>query len=460
MDADFLLDTPAASKLFHEYAESMPIFDYHCHINPSEILENKCYNNLTELWLGGDHYKWRAMRSNGVSEELCTGNADPYDKFLAFCETLSRAPGNPLYHWSHLELQRYFGITDILTPANARKIWDASAAQLGENGMHCRDFIEKSNVKVICTTDDPADDLAVHAKLRNEKLSFRVLPAYRPDKALEITKPDYTDYIARLSSVCGYAIDSFEALKKAMAQRLAFFHENGCRLSDTGLMRMPWAPASDADVDAIFKKRLAGDAISDAEDAAFKTALMLHLGRLYAENDWCMQLHLGPMRNNNSRKFASIGADTGFDSVSDEIMAVALSRFMDALDMDGRLPRTILYTLNPKDYPVLVSMLGNFQSSPAGKIQFGSAWWFNDHKEGMEDQIKALAAGGILGTFVGMLTDSRSFTSYPRHEYFRRILCNVLGNWVENGEYPADWENLGSIVQDISYNNANKYFHM
>lgn len=461
MDENFLLSNETAVKLYHDYAKDMPIYDYHCHLNPKEIWENKKYKNITEVWLAGDHYKWRAMRANGVDEKYITGDADDYDKFLAWAKTMPYCIGNPLYHWTHLELQRFFGITELLNEQNAKAIWDKANSMLQGENFGARDLIKKSNVKMICTTDDPVDSLEYHKLIKQEgKMETKVLPALRPDKAVNIDLPTFLPWIDELSKVCGKEIKTFEDLKNALDERIKFFNENGCRLSDHGLEYFPFEEATDEEVNEIFKKALNKEAITVKEADKYKTKLMQFFGKKFAELDWTMQLHMGALRNNNTRMFEKLGADTGYDSLSDNEVAKSLSKFLDSLEKENKLPRTILYTLNPKDNYVLAALMGCFQGGIAGKLQFGSGWWFLDQKTGMIEQMTTLANVGLLSRFVGMLTDSRSFLSYPRHEYFRRILCNLIGTWVENGEFPNDMNLLGEIVQNISFNNAENYFNM
>ena len=462
MDKDFLLTTDTAKTLFHDYAENMPIYDYHCHLNPHEILENINYRNISHLMLGGDHYKWRAMLSNGADESLMygdKGSGSDWDKFYAYASMLKYAIGNPLFHWTHLELQRVFGIYDVLSEKTAKSIWDRANAMLATDEFRCRRLIEKFNVKVICTTDDPADDLADHIALaKDETFKVKVLPSFRPDKSTAVSKPGYADYIAKLSAAAGIEIDSFVALMDALEKRLAFFASVGARVSDHGLDYMPQGNATEEELNAIFAKAMNGIEATHDEESAFRAAAMAKLGVMYKKYGFTMQLHINAMRNNNTRMYEKYGVDAGFDSVADAPLAVPLSRLLDSIAMQGGLPKTIIYSLNPSDNYVVGTMLGNFQGGEPGKIQMGSGWWFQDHRDGMVEQMKTLANLGLLGRFVGMLTDSRSFVSYPRHEYFRRILCEVIGTWVENGEYPADMDALKEIVQGICFNNAKNYF--
>ncbi|WP_166241931.1 glucuronate isomerase [Paenibacillus turpanensis] len=460
MDENFLLSNDTAVSLYHDYAKTMPIIDYHCHLSPQEIYENKTYKNITEVWLYGDHYKWRAMRSNGVEENLVTGDASDYDRFLAFAKTVPMTIGNPLYHWSHLELQRYFDVYELLNEQTAPAIWEKVNAQLNSEGFGARDFITKSNVKVVCTTDDPTDTLEYHLKLK-EDTSFecQVLPSFRPDKGLEINRATFLPWIQKLAEVSGLTIENYDQLLAALEARVEFFHSVGGRVSDHALDYVPYAEATKEEAASIFAKALKGETVSNEEEQKYKTYTLVFLGKLYAKHDWAMQFHINALRNNNTRMFRKLGPDTGWDSINDTNIAVPLARLLDALDTENQLPKTILYSLNPVQNHILGTMIGNFQGGGvAGKIQFGSAWWFNDTKEGMIAQMKSLADLGLLSRFVGMLTDSRSFLSYTRHEYFRRILCNMIGEWVENGEFPNDKALLGEVVQNICYNNAKEYF--
>ena len=461
MDENFLLETECAKDLFHNYASQVPVLDYHCHIDPQEIYEDRKFDNIAQVWLGGDHYKWRQMRSNGIDEYYITGDASDWEKFEKYAETLEKAIGNPLFHWSHLELQRFFGIDTVLSRKTAKEIWDKANAMLQQEDMSVRNLIKKSYVTLICTTDDPIDDLKWH-KLIKEDDSFdvQVLPAWRPDKAVNINKPDYMEYIAKLEKASGMQIESFEDLKKALANRMDFFAENGCTVADHGLDYVMYVPASEDEIEAIFAKKKNGETLTNEEVTKFKTAIMLFLAKQNKKHDWVMQLHYGCKRDNNTKMFEKLGPDTGFDCISNEAPGSQLADFLNAVNMDGGLPRTIIYSLNPGDDELIGTIIGCFQDSDAiGKIQQGSAWWFNDTKTGMQKQMTSLANLGLLGNFVGMLTDSRSFLSYPRHEYFRRIMCNLIGGWVENGEFPNDPELLAPIVKGISYNNAVRYFN-
>lgn len=460
MDEDFLLSTPTAKKLYHEYAEPMPVLDYHCHINAREIAEDRVFDNITQVWLGGDHYKWRLMRSDGVEEKYITGDAPDREKFQKWAETLGRAIGNPLYHWSHLELKRYFGYNGILNGSTAEEVWNLCNEKLRDPSMSARNLIRQSRVTLLCTTDDPADDLQWHQILRDDDtFDTQVLPAWRPDKAMKPDKPGYSEYIMKLSSVSGINITSFADLTEALKVRLDFFDSMGCRTSDHGLDYAMYAPASDAETEKIFEQALTGSPVSSADADRFRTALLLFLAPEYAKRGWVMQIHFGCRRDNNSPAYEKLGPDTGFDTINDYGRISAIADYMDALNKTGGLPRIILYSLNPTDNALIGSLIGCFQDSSArGKIQQGSAWWFNDHKKGMTEQMTTLASLGMLANFPGMLTDSRSFLSYTRHEYFRRILCDLAGRWVENGEYPADFDTLGKIIKGISYNNAIDYF--
>ena len=453
MDKDFLLSTEMAKHLYHEIAEDLPIIDYHCHLNPQEIYEDRQFENITQVWLGGDHYKWRLMRSAGVEEKFITGDASDREKFQKWAETIGLAVGNPLYHWSHLELRNYFGYDGILNGDTAEEVWQLCNEKL--KVLSARKLIEGSNVKALCITDDPADSLEWHKKIaEDESFGVKVLPSYRPDKAMGIEKADYLDYLKRLGE-----IGSFSQLVEVLKRRLAFFVSFGCRVSDHGMEAVPYAPATADEVEAIFQKRRAGVLPTASEEKQFKTALLLELGREYHRLGVVMQLHFGVTRDNSRRVFRALGPDAGVDSIGDAPSIKELAAFLGALDDTGELPKTILYSLNPNDNAALVTVMGAFQTGEAvSKLQHGSAWWFNDHKAGMIEQLTTLAADGYLAGFVGMLTDSRSFLSYVRHEYFRRILCELIGSWVENGEYPNDESALRTIVEGISIKNAERYF--
>jgi len=460
MGEDFLLENDSAIKLYNEYAKDMPIIDYHCHLDAKEIFENKRFKNITEAWLYGDHYKWRAMRSNGIDERFITGDATDYEKFLAWVQTLEKCIGNPLYHWTHLELQRYFGVYEPLTQKNAHDVWEKINSLLKLDEYSARGMITKSNVKVICTTDDPADSLEYHRKIREDvSVEVRVLPAFRPDKGMELNAPGFLQWIEKLGASAGLKITNYLEFLQALEQRIEFFQQMGCRAADHAVERVPYLESSQQAVEEIFIQALQGKPISTTDLDVYKTAMLQFFGRKYAKLGWAMQLHMNSMRNNNSNMFTKLGPDTGFDSIHDHPMAACLSRLMDSLEREGCLPKMILYTVNPKDNSVIGAMLGNFQGSGIpGKIQSGTAWWFSDNKTGMIEQMIALSNLGLLSRFVGMVTDSRSFLSYPRHEYFRRIVCNLLGTWIENGEAPADWDMIGTMVQDICFNNAKTYF--
>ena len=453
MDRDFLLSTETAKHLYHDYAAPQPIIDFHCHLSPQEIYEDRRFENITQAWLGGDHYKWRLMRSAGVDEYYITGGASDREKFQKWAETLGLAIGNPLYHWSHLELRNYFGYEGALNGDTAEAVWQLCNGKLKE--LSARKLIVNSHVKALCTTDDPADTLEWHKKIaEDESFGVKVLPSFRPDKALGIEKADYLTYLSRLGE-----IKSFEQLAAVLRERLAFFVECGCRVSDHGMEGVPCAPATADEVEAIFQKRLADELPAEHEQKQFKTALLLELGREYHRLGVVMQLHFGVIRDNSHRVFRALGPDAGIDSIGDQPSIKELAAFLGALDDSGELPKTILYSLNPNDNAALVTVMGAFQTSEAvGKVQHGSAWWFNDHKTGMIEQLTTLAADGYLAGFVGMLTDSRSFLSYARHEYFRRILCELIGGWVENGEYPNDEKALRTIIEGVSYRNAARYF--
>lgn len=446
----FMLRSKTAEKLYNEYSKNMPIIDYHCHLDPAMIASDYKFKNAYKLFLGGDHYKWRQMRSFGIDEEYITGSADEYEKWLGFAKLMPYLIGNPLYHWTALELKRYFDIDEPLCEKNAKGIWDTCNEKLKDSGFSARNLILKSNVEVICTTDDPSDDLRFHKKIKADEFKTRVLPTFRPDKAINIEKSDFVDYIK------DNGIESYSGLINWLKERISYFNENGCRLSDHSLEIMPYC---EGDARAVFEKKMSGEILTENEAEVYKTAVLSECAKEYSRLGWTMQLHIGAMRNNNTMMFEKLGADTGFDSINDLCIAEKLSRLLDSLSRDEILPKMILYTLNPKDNYVLGTMIGNFQSGPTkSKLQFGSGWWFNDNEDGMISQLKALGNLGVLGRFIGMLTDSRSFVSYPRHEYFRRILCNLLGEWVESGRYPEDFDSLETIVRGISYSNAKEYF--
>jgi len=456
MDEDFLLENEPARKLFHEWAQNMPIFDYHCHLSPKEISENKREPSITQAWLGGDHYKWRAIRANGMDER----EGDSFQRFLNWSDTVSHLVGNPLYHWTHLELQRYFGITKPLCPATAKEIYDETNEKLIKDpSLDVYGIFDKFNVYAVGTTDDPIDSLEYHGAIRaSGKTKTKVIPSFRPDKAINIEAPAFSSYIESLSSVSGVKIQNAWDVMEALTKRLDWFVQNGCLATDHGLSFIPFAVGSDAEVNAVFQKALRGETISSSEAELYKTYILLSLAKEYSKRNLVMQIHMQVSRNNCSRGFKTLGADSGFDAITDFPIANKLSHFLDALDAKDALPKTILYSLSPNDYYVIASLIGCFQRDIPGKLQFGSGWWYCDHIDGMTQQMKTLGNLGLLSRFVGMLTDSRSFLSYPRHEYFRRILCNILGTWMENGEIPGDYEMIGKMVQDISFNNAKTYF--
>ncbi|GAB4042851.1 glucuronate isomerase [Spirosoma litoris] len=460
LNENFLLQTETAQQLYHEFAKPMPIIDYHCHLPPDQIAENKQFENLTQIWLYGDHYKWRAMRANGVDESYCTGNQPDFAKFQKWAETVPYTLRNPLYHWTHLELQRYFGITETLNGKSARRIYDACTEQLQSPDFSVRNLLRRMNVETVCTTDDPVDSLENHQKLADEGFEIGVLPTFRPDKAMAVDDTAaFNQYVGRLEAASNLSITNFADFLAALRQRHDYFAAMGCKLSDHGLEQIYAEDYSDGEISIIFDKIRSGDDLTQLEVLKFKSAMLVYLAELDWEKGWTQQFHLGALRNNNSRMLRQLGPDTGWDSIGDFAQARALSRFLDRLDTNDKLAKTILYNLNPNDNELIATMIGNFNDgSVAGKVQFGSGWWFLDQKEGMERQINALSNMGLLSRFVGMLTDSRSFLSYPRHEYFRRILCNMLGNDIENGELPDDMDWTGQVVQNICYGNAKTYF--
>ena len=460
MDKDFLLETETAKHLYHDYAEHCPILDYHCHINPREIAEDRKFDNITQVWLGGDHYKWRQMRSNGIDEEYITGSASDREKFQKWAETLEKAIGNPLYHWSHLELQKYCGYTGALSGRTAEEVWNKANEALSQDNRTVRNLIKMSGVKLICTTDDPVDSLEWHDVIaKDETFDVQVLPAWRPDKAMNLEKPEYPEYIATLSKVSGVLVDSFAALKEALKVRMDYFDARGCKVSDHALQYVMYAPASEEEIEEIFAKGVKNEPVTREEELKFKTAFMIFVGGEYARRGWAMQIHYGCKRDNNTSMYRKQGPDTGWDTIYNYAPSAELADFLDAMNESGKLPRTILYSLNPNDNQSIATTMGCFQGTEvAGKIQLGAAWWFNDHKQGMTEQMTCLANLGLLGNFIGMLTDSRSFLSYTRHDYFRRILCNMIGGWVENGEYPNDEVALANIIKGICYGNAVRYF--
>ncbi|MDU1854298.1 MAG: glucuronate isomerase [Clostridium baratii] len=460
MDKDFLLENEVAKVLYHNYASKVPVFDYHCHLVPMEIATNHKFKNLTEMWLYHDHYKWRAMRSYGIDEKYITGDASDYEKFYEFAKMMPYLIGNPIYHWSHLELKRFFGVEETLSEKTASTIWEKCNKEIKENKLTAKKLIEMANVEYIGTTDDPVDDLKYHKQIKEDS-NFKciVAPTFRPEKAMKIKNEGFAEYIKLLGEVSNCEIKSFADLEKALETRLDYFYENGCMITDHSLERVNFVNFSCEEVNNIFVRALNGEEISEKEAAIYSVAVLISLGKMYSNRNMIMQLHIGALRNNNTRMFSKVGADAGFDSIDDGEIAYSLSKILDALDKENNLPKTILYCLNPKDNEVIGTMIGNFQGGNIkGKIQFGSGWWFNDQKDGMERQMTALSQLGLISQFVGMVTDSRSFLSYTRHEYFRRILCNYLGSLVESGQYPYDEEILGEIVENICYKNAKKYF--
>lgn len=460
LDQDFLLSTETARELYHSYAASQPIIDYHCHLSPKEIAENRRFGNLHEIWLEGDHYKWRALRSNGVDESLITGKASPKEKYLAWAATLPYCLRNPLYVWSHMELQRYFDIDCLLDENTAEEVWEKANEKLQSGDLDAHAILKKMNVETVCTTDDPADPLTYHEQIAGLGLGTGVYPTFRPDKSFGVDVPEaYNVWCDKLAATSGRDINSARALVEALDARHAAFHALGARLSDHGLTQCFAASCSDAEAEAIFAKARAGKAATPAEKEQFGAYLMLAFGRMDAQRGWTKQLHMGALRNNNTRLFKQLGPDIGCDSIDDMPQAGKLSWYLDQLDAEGNLPKTILYNLNPADNHLLATMIGNFQQGPVvGKIQFGSGWWFLDQEDGMRSQLDSLSSLGLLSRFVGMLTDSRSFLSYPRHEYFRRILCDILGADAESGRIPRRMDYLSRMVQDICYGNAKRYF--
>ena len=459
LDDNFLLENRTAEILFHEYAAKQPIIDYHNHLPPDEIAGDKKFANLTAVWLNGDHYKWRAMRTLGVPEHYTPGDASVFEKFQKWAETVPFSIRNPLFHWTHLELKRYFGVTDLLAPETAEKIYNQCGELLSTDACSTRNLLLKMNVEVVCSTDDPVDDLRYHQQVKQEDMDIQMLPAFRPDRAILIEKETFPAYIQQLGEVAGMEIHAFDDLLEALQNRAAFFDKNGCKLSDHGLEQVYAEYFTEHEVDTIFKKRLTGLPVTPEEARKFMSALLYHLGCMYADKGWVQQFHLGALRNNSARMMRQLGPDTGFDSIGDREQAAALSKFLNHLDTEDKLAKTILYNLNPRDNEVMATMIGNFNDgSTRGKMQFGSAWWFLDQKDGMEKQLNTLSNMGLLSCFIGMLTDSRSFLSFPRHEYFRRLLCNLIGRDVHNGELPDDTKWLGGIVEDICYRNPKNYF--
>lgn len=467
MDEDFLLENDIAAELFHQYVAKLPIIDYHNHLPPNEIASDLRFDNITQVWLYGDHYKWRAMRANGVNEHFITGKASDWEKFEKWAETVPATLRNPLYHWTHLELKRYFGIDLLLQKDSAKEIFDHCNIKLNTPEYSVRNLLHKMNVEVVCTTDDPVDDLRFHKQYHDERsqsdtssaASFKMLPAFRPDKAIIIENEGFVSYIDKLGQVAGVSISGFDDLLTALATRMNFFHEKGCRLADHGLEQIYATEYSDIEVNSIFKKRMSGQPVGRDEALRFMSAVLYHLGKFYHTSGWVQQFHLGALRNQNARLLRELGPDTGFDSIGDFSQALALGKFLNRLDNENCLAKTILYNLNPRDNEVFVTMAGNFNDgSVPGKMQYGSAWWFLDQLDGMKKQINALSNLGMLSRFIGMLTDSRSFLSFPRHEYFRRLLCNIVGKDVKRGYLPKDMDLLGNLVSDVCYFNARNYF--
>jgi glucuronate isomerase len=460
MDENFLLQNKTAEALYHQYAKDLPIIDYHCHLPPEEIGDDRQFENLTKIWLDGDHYKWRAMRALGIDEMYCTGNASDFEKFEKWAETVPYTLRNPLYHWTHMELRRPFGIKKLLNPTNSREIYEEATSLLITKDLSARGIMQKMNVEVVCTTDDPLDNLQHHIKARKDGFKVKVLPTWRPDKAMMVENSEtFNQYLAKLEKVANTSISNFVEFLNTLKLRHDFFHEQGCRLSDHGIETIIAEDFKETEIEAIFSKVRSGKTLSNEEVVKFKSSMLYHFAIWDHSKGWVQQFHLGALRNNSSRMFKKLGADKGFDSIGDFEIAKPLSKFLDRLDLSNQLAKTILYNLNPRDNELIATMAGNFNDgSVAGKMQFGSGWWFLDQKDGMQKQLNALSSLGLLSQFVGMLTDSRSFLSYPRHDYFRRILCNLLGNDIENGEIPNDINLVGGMVKDICYNNAKRYF--
>jgi len=461
LDENFFLKTRTAQRLFHEFAKDMPIIDYHCHLPPQQIAEDTQFENITQAWLYGDHYKWRAMRTNGVDESYCTGDQPDFEKFKQWAATVPYTLRNPLYHWTHLELQRYFNIQDTLSPDTAKSIYDESTARLQTPAYSVKNLLRKMNVKAVCTTDDPVDSLEHHIRLREDGFEIPILPAFRPDNAMNVGDPDkFNTYIKKLEAMTNIAVSSFDDFLYALQNRHDFFASLGCGVSDHGLEEIYAEDFTGSEIDAIFNKVHGGKNLNDIEQRKFRSAMLIHFAEWDWEKGWVQQFHLGALRNNNTRMMQTLGADTGWDSIGDFSQARALAKFLDKLDCNNKLAKTILYNLNPADNELMATMIGNFNDgSVAGKIQWGSGWWFLDQKDGMIKQLNTLSNMGLLSRFVGMLTDSRSFLSFPRHEYFRRILCDLFGTEIENGELPNDLEWIGKIIQDICFNNNKNYFN-
>jgi len=461
LDENFLLKTETAQRLYHEYAKDMPVIDYHCHLSPQQIADDVQFETLSEVWLYGDHYKWRAMRANGVPEDYITGNKSDWEKFQKWAETVPYTLRNPLYHWTHLELQRYFDITTILNGDTAKKIYDECTAKLQTPEYSVRNLLRKMNVKLVCTTDDPIDSLEHHQKIKDDGFEIPILPAFRPDNAMNVSSAEkFNSYVKKLEAVTGIAISSFDDFLYALQNRHDFFASMGCNVSDHGLEEIYADDFTGSEIDAIFNKVHGGKELNDTEQRKFKSAMLCHFAEWDWEKGWVQQFHLGALRNNNSRMMQTLGPDTGWDSIGDFSHSRSLAKFLDKLDSNNKLAKTIVYNLNPADNELMATMIGNFNDgSSAGKIQWGSAWWFLDQKDGMTKQINALSNMGLLSRFIGMLTDSRSFLSFPRHEYFRRILCDLFGDEIENGELPNDVAWVGKVIQDICFNNAKNYFN-
>ncbi len=459
IEDDFLLENRYAKELYERYAKDMPIIDYHCHLPVKDIAEDRQFENLTEIWIAGDHYKWRAMRTLGIEEKYITGESTDEEKFEKWAATIPYTLRNPLYHWTHLELQRYFGITDLLSKRNAKKIYNQCNSLLATQAYSTRNLLKKMNVKVVCTTDDPVDDLKHHKKIAEDGFEVKVLPTFRPDALLNIEDDDFSAYLDKIGQQTNVKIEDFNSLAIAIGKRIDYFHQHGCRLSDHGLERMCAKDFSKDEINILLKKKLSGENVTIEEARKYQSALLLKLGSFYAERNWTMQLHLGPVRDTNSKLLNQIGKDAGVDSIGDLDQAKPLAKFLDTLNKKDDLPKTILYNVNPADNEVMATMAGNFMGdTPKGKIQHGSAWWFLDQKDGMEKQLNSLSNMGLISCFIGMLTDSRSFLSVPRHEYFRRVLCNLFGKDIEAKELPKDMEWIGKIIEDICYYNAETYF--
>ena len=461
IDENFLLYSQTAQELYHSTAKKMPIIDYHNHLSPQEIYEDKIFNNISKIWLSNDHYKWRAMRANGINENYITGHESDYNKFLAWAETVPKMIGNPLYHWTHLELMRYFNVDLLLNRETASEIWQEVNRQLKTQKKSARSLLKEQNVEFIGTTDDPVDSLINHSMLQKNNWDINISPSFRADNALNICKEDFTVWLKKLEEAADTMVENYNDFLSALEKRVEYFDSLGCRSSDHGINFMFYESSTKAEVEAIFKKRIQNEALTLKEINQFKTFTLISLGEMYANKHWAMQMHIGPIRNNNTKMFNKVGPNSGFDSINDRSLAEPLSHFLDTLEKKGKLPKTILYSLNQKDYYVLASMAGNFQNAEVpGKIQFGTSWWFNDHIDGMEYQMQVLANVGLISNFIGMLTDSRSLLSFPRHEYFRRVLCNLLGDWVEKGKAPKDLDLLKEYISDITYYNAKRYFNI